>query len=57
MTEERFKYYMELFECAEKLKDGLGSGMEMEDYQLYCAVILEKMHQEYMKGNPLDRCY
>ena len=57
MTKEKFKHYMELFENLEKVKNGLNGGMEIEDYQLYCTIILEKLHQEYVKGDSLDSCY
>lgn len=55
MTEERFKYYMDLFECAEKLKNA--SVMEEDEYNYQCCTILEQLHQEYVKGDTLDRCY
>lgn len=55
MTEERFKYYMELCECAEKLKNE--NVMDEDEYNYQCCIILEKMHQEYEKGDPLDKCY
>ena len=55
MTKERFKYYMDLFECAEKLKNEVA--MDDDEYQYQCCCILEKIHQEYVKGDTLDRCY
>lgn len=55
MTEERFKYYMDLFESAEKLKNADITGYD--EYNYNCCAILEKMHEEFVKGDTLDRCY
>ena len=55
MNEEKFKYYMELFESAEKLKNN--NIMDEDEYNYQCCTILERLHEEYVKGDSLDSCY
>ena len=55
MSKEKFKYYMDLFESAEKLKNA--SVMDNDEYNYQCCTILEILHQEYVKGDPLDKVY
>lgn len=50
MDEEIFDHYMTLFDNLGKVKNGLDGGMEEDDYNLYCAIILEKLFEEYVKS-------
>jgi len=55
MTKEKFRYYMDLFESAEKLKNE--NIMDDDEYNYQCSIILERMNREYEDGDPLDKVY
>ena len=46
---------MDLFESAEKLKNADIIGYD--EYNYNCCTILELIHEEYVKGDTLDKVY